>query len=61
MLVSVLQKYSAAQFTGYLNLKSGLTIYEKQANIKYKNEKAVHSSRKAAGSKFFATGVPHTQ
>lgn len=36
MLVSIPPKYSIAQIMGYLKGKSGLMIYEKYANLKYK-------------------------
>ena len=36
MLVSIPPKYSVSQIMGYLKGKSGLMIYEKYANMKYK-------------------------
>ena len=36
MLVSIPPKYSISQFMGYLKGKSGLMIFEKYANLKYK-------------------------
>ena len=36
MLVSIPPKYSVSQIMGYLKGKSGLMIFEKYANMKYK-------------------------
>ena len=37
MLVSIPPKLSVAQFMGYLKVKSSLMIFDRHANMKYKN------------------------
>ena len=37
MLVSIPSKYSVSQFMGYLKGKSSLMIFDRHANLKYKD------------------------